>query len=339
MDNYESFRDTLYLELEKVFPDKAKEERVAFLNVMDVVMKDYTITRKTTDLILYEEGVPKLVKEFVGSKAVEGKSKGTLQNYTFTLSNFFRRVNKDVTEITANDIRVYFHQYQQERNVSWDTIETMRHVLNSFFTWAMGEEYVKKDPTKHISAIKTEKKERPYLEDIELEYIREACQDAREKAIVDFLFSTGCRVSEMCNVKMNDVNFDKRTVYIRCGKGKKSRTTFVNAEAMVSLRAYLKQRDYACEYLFTHKRRLQNQHLNKKAVEMMLRNIVARCPQITKKVTPHVIRHTAATRALRSGMPIEQVKEFLGHSNLNTTLIYAKINKDDVRRSHEMIFG
>ena len=341
MDNYESFRDLLYLELEKAFPDMTKEKRVEILQVIDAAMKDYTITRKTMDLIIYEEnGVPQIVKEFVGSKAVEGKSKGTLQNYTLTMTNFLHAVRKrDIREITANDIRVYFHQYQQERNVSWDTIETMRHVINSFFTWAMGEGIVDKDPTKHISAIRTEKKERPFLERIELEYIREACRNPREKAIIDFLFSTGCRVSEMCNVTMADVNFDKRTVFIRNGKGRKSRTTFLNAEAMVSIRAYLKSRGYESEYLFTHTRHLKNEHISKKSIEMLLRNIVARCPQITKHVTPHVIRHTAATIALRNGMPIEQVKEFLGHSNLNTTLIYAKISKDDVRRSHEMTLG
>lgn len=335
MNNYESFRDELVLELSRALQDYSNEVMTKVLTSVDCVAKTYNIEKQTTELAIVEDGIPILVKWFIASKKVEQKSEGTLRNYTLVLKNFLYATKKDVKDITPNDIRVYFHYYQETRGVKGNTIEMMRHVLNSFFYWCFTEGHIDKDPTRNIKAIKTDIKEREYLEPVELEYIREACQNEREKAVIDFLFSTGCRVSEMCNVLLSEVNWDNCTVYISNGKGGKARTTFLNAESVVSLKAYLKQRKDNNPYLFTYDRIKNEQRLNKRAIEILIHKIVKRCPQITKKVTPHIMRHTAATVALRNGMPLEQVKEFLGHSNLNTTMIYAKVNKDDIKRSHE----
>lgn len=324
------------MEFLRVAEDVPQDIIDRLISSVDYVAKDYNFERQTTDIIQIEDGVPRIVKLFIASKKVEQKSDGTLKNYALCLNNFFHTVNKSIQEITANDIRAYLYYYQEAKGVKSNTIEMMRHIFNSFFSWCFAEEYITKDPTRQIKAIKVDVKERDFLEPIELEYIRDACKNAREKAIIDFLFSTGCRVSEMCNVKMKDIDFVNNTVFIENGKGGKSRVTFINAEAEVSLKAYLKERICDSPYLFTRTRALLcDVPLNKKSVEILIRNIVARCPQITKKVTPHVMRHTAATIALRNGMPLEQVKEFLGHSNLNTTMIYAKVSKDDVKRSHE----
>ena len=339
MNNYESFRNELSYYCAYHLPDVTKELLERFISAVDVVMKSYKVEKQITDLITYNGGIPPLVKLFIASKAVEQKSDGTLKNYTLVLMNFFNTVRKNAQDITSNDIRVYFHMYQESRGVAASTIESMRHVFNSFFAWCYSEEYIPKDPARSIKALKYNAKERQFLEPMELEMLREACKNIREKAIIDFLFSTGCRVSEMCSVRRTDVDLDKATVFIAKGKGNKSRITYLNAESRVSLKAYLKTRKDENPYLFTFERRPNDLGcLGKAAVEVMIRKITARCPQITKKVTPHVMRHTAATLALRNGMPLEQVKEFLGHSNLNTTMIYAKINKDDVRRSHERCF-
>ena len=339
MNNYETFRNELSYYCMCHLHDATTDMLESFLSAVDTVMKAYKVEKEITDLITYNGEIPTLVKMFVASKAVEQKSEGTLRNYTIVLSNFFNAVRKSVQDITSNDIRVYFHMYQTSRRVKASTIETMRHVLNSFFAWCHSEEYIPKDPAKSIKALKLDIKEREFLEPVELEMLRESCRNIREKAIIDFLFSTGCRVSEMCNVLKTDIDLDKATVFISKGKGNKSRTTYLNAESRVSLKAYLKTRKDRNPYLFTFERRINNVNgLGKAAVEVLIRKIASRCPQITKKVTPDVMRHTAATMALRNGMPLEQVKEFLGHSNLNTTMIYAKINKDVVRRSHERCF-
>ena len=341
-NNYETYRDELTVRLKSDLPEFSEEQVNSFLSIVDDVSRTYNIEKQTTALIASDDGgVGAFVKMFIASKAVEQKSKGTLQNYTFTLTNMFNTIRKPLDQITANDLRVYLYNYQQERHVKNDTINSMMHGISSFFDWCVTEEYLTKDPSKKIRAIKADSTERCFLEPLELEYIRDACKTVRDKAIIDFLFSTGCRVSEMCNVKMTDVNIEKKTVFIEKGKGGKHRTTFLNAEAIVSLKAYLKTRKSDSPYLFTYTRNYgYDRPLSKRAMEETIRKIVeATEPKIDKKITPHVLRHTAATIALRNGMPLEQVKEFLGHSNLNTTMIYAKIDNVDVKRSHEKYLG
>lgn len=335
MNNYEVFKDELILELTRSMNDVSFDVVNRFLVCLDKIAVTYNIQKQTTEIIAQEEGVPVLVKMFIASKAVEQKTQGTLKNYMLVLTNFFNAVKKSVADVTANDIRVYFHMYQEQRKIKNCTLESMRHAFNSFFSWCYAEEYIPKDPMKRVKQIQFEAKERLFLEPIELEMVREACENIREKAIIDFLFSTGARVSEMCNVKLTNVDFTNRTVFIERGKGGKSRTTYLNAEAIVSLKAYLKSRNDNSPYLFTHLYNLEGDgKLSKKSVEVIIRNLAKRVPSITKDVTPHVIRHTAATIALRNGMPVEQVKELMGHSNINTTMIYAKVNKEDVKRSH-----
>lgn len=341
MNNYETFKDDLILQISERLPDIPVGTVNQILEVIDLVALKYNIERQTMDLTVQDRGFPLLAKMFIASKAVEQKSQGTLKNYKYTLSNFFDTVRKPVDQVTTNDLRVYLHQYQVEHSVTGDTLETIRHVFNSFFSWCYAEEYIPKDPTKRLQMIKTNPGVRQFLEPIELEMVRNACQNPREKAIIDFLFSTGCRVSEMCAVKKENVDIQARTVFIEHGKGDKSRTTFLNPESVISLTEYLKTRKDDSPYLFTHIRHPTGSdgRLEKKTIQMLLRQIASRVPSLDKKLTPHVLRHTAATIALRNGMPMEQVKEFLGHSNINTTMIYAKLDKADIKRSHEKYLG
>ena len=242
MNHYETLKDQLILKLTNDYPDLPIERLSGFLSALDCVVASYNIEPRSTEIIPVESGVPTLIKMFIATKAIEQKSQGTLRNYTVVLTNFFRAVNRRLKDITSNDIRVYFHCYQQDRNVASSTIETMRHVFNSFFAWCVAEGHIDSDPMARIHAIKFVSKERQFLEPIELEWLRDACENVREKAVVDFLFSTGCRVSEMCNVLLSEVDFDKRSVLIKNGKGGKSRFTYLNAEAAVSLKAYLDSR-------------------------------------------------------------------------------------------------
>lgn len=340
MNNYETFRDELSLEMSVSMMDVDHDTIQRFLAVVDSVARSFNIEKQSHEIISYDGGIPKLVKMFIASMSVEQLSMGTLQNYLLTLKNFFLAVGKSPQEVTSNDIRVYMNQYQMQRGVKSNTMDTMRHEFNSFFSWCYNEEYITKDPTKKIKQIKCEYNERVFLDMLELEYLRNACVNVREKAIIDFLFSTGCRCSEMCKMKLDQVDFERKNVKVICGKGKKSRTTFLNAEAVVSIQSYLKTRTDGTDLLFAYpKSHKGNWQMCNKSVEMLIDRIASRVPQIKKHITPHVLRHTAATNAIRSGMPIEQVKEFMGHSNINTTLIYAKLLQGDVKRSHEMCFG
>lgn len=334
MNQYESFKLEFMLRI--IDQGMPQEYTDLVSREIDFVAKDYHIERLSTDIIVSGEEMPAAVKLFLASKYVENKSKETLYEYKLTLKNFFKMVQKPLPDITSNDIRVFIYRYVQERKVSNSTMDTMRHTLNSFFSWCYAEDYISKDPMRRIPKINFPEPELPPLDPVELEMVRGACKNIREKAIVDFLFSTGCRVSEMCNVKKEDIDIQNRNVFITKGKGGKKRRTYLNPEAVISLQKYLESRKDNYDYLFTHSKDLHRDgKMGKRAVEMLLHKIVARCPEIIKNVTPHTFRRTAGTTASDNGMPIEQVKEFLGHSNINTTLRYAKVNKTEVKRSHE----
>ena len=329
--SYDALRTELIGKMTEKYPVDLIND---FLSTLDIVAAGYEVERKETSLSIIGES-PEIVKIYIASKAVEHLSMGTLKLYKLRLDNFFKTVRKSFADITTNDVRVYLFNYKAQRGTSDHTMESMRTCFNSFFQWLVEEEYITKNPVRKIATIKYQPSERHAMSPLELEKLRSLCQNKREKAIVDFLYSTGCRVSELCSAKKNDINWTERTFHVVCGKGGKSRTTYLNAECIISLREYLASRKDDDDHLFCTERRPFN-GFGKKTVENMLSDIVARSPEsFDTHITPHVFRHTSATIALRNGMPIEQVQRFLGHSKVATTLIYAATDDSMVKSSHQ----
>ena len=327
--NYESFRAEFIMHLQESGIENAAE---GVLKILDVMADKYDITAKPTDLSIVS-GLPELVKIYIASRSVENLSKETLRFYLTTLRAFFSKVCKPIPAITTNDIRVYLFEYKEKRNVKDSTLETIRVIIKNFFAWLTEEDYIQKNPAARIAAIKFHYEEREALTEIELARIRACCKDVRQRAMVDFLFSTGCRVSELRDMKIEDVNFQQKEVRILHGKGNKFRISFLNADSIVSLKAYLLTRKDAGKYLFPSIRCPEKQCC-KRTIENEI-HAIAQAAQIGKNVTPHTFRHTAATIALRRGMKLEEVQRFLGHSKITTTLIYAKLDNEATKASHQ----
>lgn len=301
--------------------------------VLDMIATRYEISRKETALAIYNEEVPEIVKIYLVCKKIEGLSQRTLDTYLRMLKLFFREMRKPLPQITTNDIRVYLFGYQQQRGCSNRSLDKYRQYLASFFSWAADEGYMRQNPMRTIPIIKYEKKPRQNLTQLELEYLRQSCQTARERAIIEFLYSTGCRVSELSGVKLTDVDWTARTVHL-FGKGNKHRTSYINAKCEVALKAYLKSRTDDCEYIFVTERKPYRQ-LKKDAVEKIVRSISGRAPaEMQKHVTPHILRHTTATIALQNGMPIADISKLLGHEKIDTTMIYAHTCMESVQAGH-----
>ena len=301
------------------------------LAALDAAASAYDVTRKCTDIIPADV-IPQAVRLYIASKSVEHLSKGTLSLYLLRLNQFFTIVRKQVDHITANDVRVYLYQYKEIHHIKDSTLEGIRLCLNSFFEWCLQEDLVRKNPVRRIPAIRVDVPERLPMTALELETVRGVCHTLREKAMVDFLYSSACRVSEFCALDKTDIDWQDHTIHIERGKGGKGRTTFLNAEAEISLRAYLDSRSDDSPALFVGCRAPHNR-LAVKAVQNEIQKILKRC-NINCHVTPHIFRHTAASLALQRGMPLEQVQRFLGHSKIQTTLRYAKTLQQDVHISH-----
>ena len=327
---YEQFKNQFALTLSATYSTDNIE---VILRKLDMVSYNYEISKKETSVAVYNSEMPEMVKTYLVCKKVEGLSEQTLYNYGNALRKFFFGLQKAPEQVNPNDIRVYLYRYQELNGTTSRSLDKIRQMICSFFNWACCEGYLERNPALSIKPIKYEKKERAPLTQIELEYIRKACGSVRDTAMIEFMYSTGCRVSELAAVKKSDIDWNKKTVHL-FGKGKKHRNSYLNAKAEVALLEYLKSRDDESEYLFVSQRKPHGQ-LKRCAIEKVVRQIAERAvEQVKKPVSPHIFRHTTATTALNNGMPIEDISRLLGHESVGTTMIYAKVSENNVQNGH-----
>ena len=327
---YEHFRTVLIMNLASAV---SADQLPAVLEAIDVTMNDFEISSKPMSLIT-TEGTPDVVKYYIGSKAVANKSIKTLAQYRYKLINFFNTVRKSFADVTANDIRMYLYQYKVEHNASDRYLDNIRTTLNGFFSWLVNNDYLAKNPCAKVDPIKFQVKKREPLSSYDLEVYRWNTENVREKALVDFFYSTGCRASECADVRLSDIDWDNRAVHILHGKGDKERTVYFNAEAEVSLKEYLKTRDDQTDALFVSVRK-PHHPIKSHALENILDKVSKRSGM---HVFPHRLRHTFATDGLQSGMSLEHLQRLMGHKSPKTTLIYAELNQSDIKRDHQRAY-
>lgn len=321
---YERFKNELLMNVGH-FPSDILE---TLSKALDSVAVGYSIKKAETALsVIGREEFKQIAGAYIIAKKTEGLTNGSLENMARTINNFIMSVVKPIRDVKPNDIRAYLYNYQRERGISNRTLDHMRTSICSFFHWASAEGYIPSDPASNIKPIKFLRKPRKALTQIELERVRRACKTERETCIVEVLYSTGCRISELCSIRIDDVNLDKREILI-LGKGNKYRTVFLNAKALISIQSYLNNRKHASPYLICNER--GGGQLKKDNVEKIFRRIK---DETGIMVTPHIMRHTMATQAL-TGTGVEVVQQMLGHSSIATTMIYAEVDKSNIHAAH-----
>lgn len=301
-------------------------------NELVELVTHYDIQPKSSALTVWQGYLPECYKIYCVTKKIEGASDATMQNYMLRLDAFFRAMNKGLDEITANDVRAYLYTYQKEHHISNCTLDNIRSVLCSFFSWASGEGYIDKNIMLVVKPIKYERRERGYLTAYELEQLRAACETARDKAMIEVLYSTGCRVTELVRLDKEDVDFERDEVTL-FGKGNKHRKSYLTAHAKLALQDYLASRSDVCPALFVGIR-APHDRLSKAGIEKIIAELGKKAG-IQRRIYPHLIRHTTATMALQHGMDVTEIQKMLGHANIATTMIYAKAAEDQVKNSHK----
>lgn len=270
-----------------------------------------------------------LLKTFLTAKEVEGCSLKTLEYYESTLQKMTDSMTKPYTQIDSNDLRKYLNDYEASRGSSKVTIDNIRRIMSSFFSWLEDEDYIVKSPVRRIKRVKTAVVTKETFTDEQLEIVRESCGNARDRAIVDMLSSTGMRIGELVRLNRDDINFHERECVVT-GKGNKQRPAYFDARAKLSLGAYLESRTDANPALFatlTGARRI-----TVGSIEWTMRKLSSRIS--VGRVYPHKFRRTLATHAIDKGMPVEQVQKLLGHAKIETTMHYAMVNQNNVKASH-----
>ena len=273
----------------------------------------------------------KLLNLFLSAKQVEGRSDKTLTYYKSTLEKMLLKIKKQVYNINTDDLRRYLFDHKNFKQSSKTTIDNMRRIFSSFFSWLEDEDYIIKNPVRRIKKIKTGRVVKDVLSDEHLEILRDNCNNLRDLAIIELLISTGIRVGELVNLNIDDVNFDERECVV-FGKGESEREVYFDAKTKIHLMNYLKQRNDDNPALFVSLKKPYNR-LGISGVERRLRKL-GNLSNI-KKVHPHKFRRTLATNAIDKGMPIEQVQRLLGHVQIDTTMKYAMVNQNNVKISHK----
>lgn len=316
--------------LREMTPLLGQEQLDALKETVRAVLSGYEVQKRETSLMRTDQNGMNYLQVFLESFRQNGKSEGTIEQYRLHLSRMLSYVGKNVQEIEDDDLIDYIHKYKQIRKVSNRYLNSIRLVFNSFFRWLQRRKIILRNPVDGLDPIKYRQVVKKPLSPEELERVRCACEKERDLAIVEFLYSSAVRVSELVRLNREDICWESDDVMV-LGKGNKEREVYLNARAHLHLKKYLESRTDDNPALFVSGRS-PHERLTKAGVEY----IVARIGKAAgvENVHPHRFRRTAATDLLRMGMPIEQVQELLGHAKIDTTRIYCTVTREQVRASH-----
>lgn len=321
----------------------------SFQEELVIILNDYEVTERETALaVLQEDRNEFLIRKFLIAKTVAGRTERTISFYRDILYKAISEIGKTIDEITADDIRLYLALRAKRDKVSKTTQGNELRTFSSFFSYLLAEELITKNPVARIESIKQKKTKKKAFTDMEVEQMRNACETTRQKAVVEVLLSTGCRVTELVNIKIADIHDGKLIVH---GKGEKDRTVYLNAKAQIAIDNYLKDRKDNNPYLFCSgifgkpKKGVKSKEWYKypdlvKAdertdvsnIESMIRKLKVKAG--VQSAYPHKFRRTCATMALRRGMSVEQVSKMLGHESIATTQIYLDLSEEDLEQAH-----
>ena len=289
----------------------------------------YEVTKRSTEIVQADEqSNENLIREFAAAKAVAGRSPKTIRQYVLALKRFTRTVPVRLVDVKAADIRKYTAIRLTRDGLHGQGLINERDYLSSFFEWAVKAEIMVRNPVKQVEAIKLAKVPKKAYTDLECEKLRKACRNLQETAIVETLFSTACRVSELCGILTSSI--DNRRILI-CGKGKKYGTVYLDSKAQLAIDACIESRDDNSPFLFPG--RSEGKPLSSRTVERILKDIGKRAG--VSNVHAHRFRRTAATMALRRGMPLEMVSKMLRHENLQTTMRYLDLTEEELFYQHQ----
>ena len=307
------------------------QEQLRVKKVIEEVIYNYEVTSRETALTTSD--LEAKINYFLATKKLEGLSPRTLKNYEYTLRKLQNVFYKPVSTITTADIKMLMYSESEKKSPS--SMNTFMTPVRLFFQWLQNEEFIIKNPCASIKPMKEPKRMRKPLTEEEVEILRDCILTRREKAILEFFLSTGCRLSEVLNVKIKEVDFTNKTLLV-IGKGDKERRVYFTERCKRALNNYLKSRVDSCEYLFVTDRK-PNRRISPRGMQVIINKMQMKSG-LDRHIHPHIFRHTFATQALRSGMKPEVIQQILGHEDVGITLkVYAKLAQSDVEHSYRML--
>jgi len=302
------------------------------LKVRDIIeetLYKYDVVTQETGLVVSD--VEGKLHMYLACKKLDGLSKKTLYNYNLNLIMLSSYMRKALATIDATDIRVYL--IQRCKNMKAGSINGQIYILKSFFSWLFNESYIPKNPMVNIKATKEPKRLRHALTDEEIELLRQACRTLRESSLIEFLVSSGVRLSEVVGVNKPDINWYEMSLHV-IGKGNKERKVYFNIKAKILLEKYIAERKDECEALFVSSK-YPFGRLSGRAIEKEIKNIAERAA-LNKSIFPHLFRHSFATHQINAGMPLPILQQLMGHESGDTTMIYAEMSQENIQHAYKI---
>lgn len=298
------------------------------MNVIINSMYNYDLVEKETAVATMDDVDERIISTYLSCLYVNGRSPKTIYQYKRNLNSFLSSVNKSIKDVRVYDIRYYF-AHEKQRGVSNITLENYRSTLSAFYTWLTNEGIIDKNIMLSIDTIKCPKKIKQQFSDVEIDALRSACKNDKQRAIIEVLLSTGVRVTELSEMKVDDIDFSNKTVNVQHGKGDKQRFTYISSIAIKYLKKYLETRKTESDYLFCNYRHTQ---LGAGGIRSLLKTVGEIAA--VENVHPHRFRRTFATNLSNRGMNIQEIQKLLGHTNLNTTMKYVVVDDSRVKASY-----
>lgn len=306
------------------------EQLQAVQNALTLQLSAYEVQARTTEVAVVDNTPDAMLQKFIATKRIEGKSEATLQRYHDTCYLMIHTICKPMHEITTYDLRYYLAAYKSQRGVSNRTLDGIRRCFSSFFNWLTSEGWIGRNPCTALAQIKyTKVVKKPYSAP-EMERLKQACTSLRDLALIEFLYASGCRVSEVVRLNRSDINFLTRDAVV-LGKGNKERTIYLTPVALMHLSDYLNSRTDNNPALFASIK-APYKRLSKAGIETALKAIGKRAG--VDNVHPHRYRRTLATNLLDRGANIQDVAAILGHADLKTTQVYCYISQHNVQAAY-----
>lgn len=305
------------------------QKQIKLRQAIDEALYPYEVVTKEKSLVASD--IEEKMRIFFSSKKLEGMSNKTIKNYNYILTDFASHLRRPLSTITAMDIRMYL-AYYIGKGLKPGSINAKIYCFKSFFSWLVDNEYLIKSPMNKLKATKIPKRLRHALSEEEVELLRQACNTDREQAILEFMISTGCRLSECVGVDIEDIDFYNMSLNV-IGKGNKERKVYFSTKAKILIEKYLKNRKGKSPALFVSEKRPYGR-IGGRALEKEIKNIAARAG-FDKSVFPHLMRHSFATINLAKGMNITTIQHLMGHESSSTTMIYAELSEENVKHEYK----
>ena len=310
---------------------------------LQMELYDWNVQKiETTELSIKNGEVTKeLLRYFEIGKLGSNKSKETIVQYERVVMQLCDLVDKELNMITTDDVKYFLVMYKQIHGVSDYTMEYKRLCLSSIFTYLYKNKQINDNPMDRVEPVSHMKKVKQALTDEELERIILACKDnKREIAMIYFLVNTGVRVSELANLKLNEVDFERKRALV-LGKRSKQRYVYFDARTKVRLMDYIEndRKDVTFEngrMIYSSSAPLIASEkggyhaIKKNAIERIIRNIGEK--SMIMRIHPHLFRATYATNMLKKGVDIQVIAKLLGHSKVETTSLYICLSDDEMEQ-------